>query len=127
MRIEHIAVWTNDIERLAKFYEKYFDGKRNEKYINESKGFESYFLIFEGATRLEIMSKKDLSIISANSSIVGLAHIAFSVGSEQKVIELTDKLINDGYKLFSKPRITGDGYFESAVMDPDGNIVEITK
>jgi len=126
VRIEHIAVWTNDIERLVEFYEKYFGGKRNNKYINTQKQFESYFLIFDDNTRLEIMTKPSLGINTKEQVMTGLAHIAFSVGSSEEVIKLTDLLTADGYRLISPPRTTGDGYFESAISDPDGNIVEIT-
>lgn len=126
MRIEHVAIWTNDIERLTTFYEKYFGGKRNKKYINTQKEFESYFLIFDDGSRLEIMTKPLLGNGIKEQVMVGLAHIAFSVGSREGVIKLTDLLVSNGYKLASPPRTTGDGYFESAVIDPDGNIVEIT-
>jgi len=126
VRIEHIAVWTDDIERLAEFYEKYFGGKRNNKYINSQKQFESYFLTFDDNTRLEIMTKPSLGINEKEQLMTGFAHIAFSVGSCEEVIRLTDLLTADGYKLISPPRTTGDGYFESAILDPGGNIVEIT-
>ncbi len=126
MRIEHVAIWTNDIERLTAFYEKYFGGKRNKKYINTQKEFESYFLLFDDGSRLEIMRKPLLGDIIKDQAMMGLAHIAFSVGNREGVIKLTDLIVSDGYKLASCPRTTGDGYFESAVFDPDGNVVEIT-
>lgn len=126
MRIEHIAIWTRDIERLATFYEKYFEGKRNDKYISAHKDFQSYFLGFTDGARLEIMTRTQVSIGDINQESVGYTHIAFSAGSKERVIELTDKIVNDGYKLVSAPRTTGDGYFESVILDPDGNIVEIT-
>ncbi len=127
VKIEHIAVWTKDIERLAKFYEKYFGGKRNIKYRNEKKGFESYFITFEGgSTRLEIMNVKMLTENVRLLMTSGYTHMAFSAGTREQVVELTERLRSDGYKVLSEPRVTGDGYFESVVSDPDGNIIEIT-
>lgn len=128
MRIEHIAVWTKDIERLAGFYEKYFGGRRNTKYRNDKKGFESYFITFEnGGTRLEIMNTGSLAENDVGFNRVGFTHMAFSTGSRASVTILTDKLRADGYMVLSDPRVTGDGYFESTVSDPDGNIIEITE
>jgi lactoylglutathione lyase len=56
---------------------------------------------------------------------MGLAHFALSVGSERRVDELTQRLAHDGYPVLDGPRRTGDGYYESVVLDPDGNRVEI--
>jgi lactoylglutathione lyase len=126
IRIEHVAIWTEDIESLTAFYERYFEGKRNDKYINSQKGFQSYFLVFDDGARLEIMTKPLLCADRMDQVMIGYAHIAFSVGNRERVIQLTDRIVNDGFKLISPPRTTGDGYFESAVLDPDGNIVEIT-
>jgi len=124
MRVEHIAIWTLDMERLASFYEKYFNAKRNDKYRND-KGFESYFLVFDEGARLEIMKKPSIDT-TLHVECIGYAHVAFSVGNRENVISLTRRIENDGYKVVSKPRTTGDGYFESVILDPDGNIVEIT-
>lgn len=126
MKIEHVAVWTQDLEGMRLFYEKYFGGKPGSKYQNPDKGFSSYFLSFESGARLEIMSRTDILDISNNREHKGIAHFAFSVGSEQEVDKLTDLLIKDGYKLIDGPRTTGDGYYESVILDPDGNRIEIT-
>lgn len=126
MRIEHLAIWTSDIEAMRIFYMKYFGMKSNEMYVNEKKGFCSYFLSWEGeTTRLELMSQ-DGKADSHPNKMKGLAHFALSVGSEERVIELTEQLRADGYDVLSEPRRTGDGYFESAIGDPEGNYVEIT-
>lgn len=125
MRIEHLALWTTNLNVLKKFYCKYFEAKANHKYINEKTGFESYFLSFGEECRLEIMYKKTLEK-SKKNNIIGLEHFAISVGSKEKVILLTEKLRNDGIKILSEPRTTGDGYFESVISDPDGNRIEIT-
>lgn len=129
MRIEHAAVWTVDIERLKDFYIKYFNGKSGNKYINEKKHFESYFIEFDEGARLEIMAKEEVKskLSDGAREFIGLAHLAFSVGSVQKVEELTNLLKNEGYEVVSGPRRTGDGYYESCILDPDGNRVEITE
>lgn len=127
MKIEHIAIWTFNLEMLKDFYVKYFNARAGNIYINEKTGFRSYFLVFEEGCRLEIMEKptvldrKDRSV-----ETVGLTHFAISVGSKKALDELTDKIRNDGYKILSEPRTTGDGYYESVISDPDGNKVEIT-
>lgn len=125
MRIEHVAIWVKDLDRMKAFYETYFNGKSNEKYHNESKGFESYFLQFESGARLEIMRKVGIDK-EAQSDNVGWAHVAFSLASKEKVNELTAQLQKDGYLLLNGPRVTGDGYYESVMEDPEGNLIELT-
>ncbi len=127
MKIEHIAIWSKDIERLRDFYIKYFGAKSNDKYINVKKGFSSYFLSFNGGCRIEVMQKPELSESADDrNATYGYAHLAVSVGEAADVAEITRRLEEDGYEIASRPRYTGDGYFESAVIDPDGNLVEIT-
>jgi lactoylglutathione lyase len=128
MRIEHVAIWTHDLERLRHFYETYFGGTANAKYVNPRKQFESYFLTFADGTRLELMqmpavppSKNDVE-----QQFTGYIHLAFSAGSREAVDALTERLERDGYRLLDGPRATGDGYYESSVLDPDGNRIEIT-
>lgn len=125
MRIEHVALWTQDLERSRRFYETYFGVVANEKYLNRSKAFESCFLRFAGGARLELMQMPGIDEASPRQRI-GWAHIAISVGSEQAVDELTERLRRDAYLIASAPRRTGDGYYESVVLDPDGNHLEIT-
>ena len=124
--ITHAAVYTPDLERSKAFYMKYFNAESNAKYEN-SKGFSSYFLTFSEGARLEIMSHTELLHREALDKVTGINHLAFSVGSKENVITLTERIINDGYELLSPPRSTGDGYFESCVADPDGNRIEITE
>ena len=126
MHIEHIAIWTCDLERLKAFYETYFEGKANEKYANAAKQFESYFLVFASGARLELMQMPTIPESRGESQATGYAHLAFSVGSEAQVDALTARLRKAGYQIASDPRHTGDGYYESCVLDPDGNRVEIT-
>lgn len=127
MKIEHIAVWSKDIEKLKKFYTIYFGAKSNNKYTNAVKGFQSYFLSFDDGARLEIMQITELAHRNNNDKIyVGLVHFAVSVGSREDVDKLTENIRNGGYTILSEPRTTGDGYYESVVLDPDNNKVEIT-
>ncbi|HEY8938972.1 MAG TPA: VOC family protein [Cellvibrio sp.] len=125
MKIDHLAIYTPDLERAKTFYCHYFGFSAGAKYTNPAKQFESYFLHAEGDARLELMTRPGL-VNADNTHRAGYAHIALSVGGEAEVISLTGQLVNDGYPLLSGPRWTGDGYFESAIQDPDGNTVEIT-
>lgn len=115
---------TNELERSRDFYIKYFNGKSNEKYVNPKKGFVSYFVTFEGGASLEIMQRTDITKETADV-FIGLAHFAFSTGSKEKMDAMIEQFRSDGYKIVGEPRITGDGYYEGAVLDPDGNIVEV--
>ncbi|MCG8483237.1 MAG: VOC family protein [Clostridia bacterium] len=130
MKLEHIALWTRELEVMREFYVKYFNGKPGPKYTTEhefSSLFESYFLTFDSGSRLEIMKMADIpgSPTSVMKEQIGLTHIAFSVNHINEVEALTDKLRNDGFSVVKEPHYTGDGYYESCVLDPDGNIVEI--
>ncbi|UDQ97596.1 VOC family protein [Lentisphaerota bacterium WC36G] len=127
MKISHIAMWAKDIDKLKDFYVKYFAATPNKKYINEQKGFSSYFLTFpDSCCRLEIMHKSSIPESSEYvfPQYIGLIHIAISVGSEHKVEELTARLALDGYTIVEEPR--KDGYFESVVLDPENNRLELT-
>lgn len=128
MRIEHVAIWTGDLERLKRFYSKYFNCKAGSKYRNESNDFESYFLSFDNRTRLELMQMSSIpnNLNDPKIQYKGIIHIAISVGNKEKVVEITEKLRSDEYTIVSEPQTTGDGYFESCVLDSDGNRVEIT-
>ena len=126
MKIAHIAMWVRNLEEMKKFYIKYFNCKCSDKYTNINTGFESYFITFEDNSKLEIMTKINIKERDYNNDIYGLAHIAISVGSKEKVDSLTDILKNDGYKIFSYPRNTGDGYYESVIFDIENNKIEIT-
>ncbi len=126
--IEHIAIWTQDLEQLRAFYETYFQAHAGKKYVNSIKQFESYFLDFQSGARLEIMQTPGLEKPDGLGNLVptGYAHLAFGVGSEAEVDALTDLLRTAGYPVVDGPRWTGDGYYESVILDPDGNRVEIT-
>lgn len=128
MYIEHLAIWVTDLEKTRQFYEQYFGAKAGEKYENPLKNFSSYFLSFESGSRLELMHKPEIPDLGKTSEQQrrGIIHFAISVGSEKAVNELTEKLRRDGYEILGETRWTGDGYYESVVADPEGNIVEIT-
>ena len=125
MKIEHAAIWVKDIEAMKEFYTTYFNGKANKKYHNEAKQFQSYFLSFDGGARLEIMCKQGVDKPDSDDRI-GWAHIAFALGSRESVDQLTERLQNEGYRLVNGPRVTGDGYYESVIEDPEGNLLELT-
>ncbi len=125
-RIEHAALWTRDLEALRAFYERYFGGKAGERYTNPRTGFSSYFVAFEAGARLEIMTAPDVGVASRKGDTIGLAHLAFSVGSAAAVDALTETLRAAGCTVAGEPRRTGDGYYESVILDPDGNRIEIT-
>jgi lactoylglutathione lyase len=127
MKIEHVALWVSDLERTRAFYETYFGATAGPKYANAAKGFEAYFLTFpSGGARLELMRKSGLPAHSPGAEHTGWAHLAFSVGSAERVDALTGRLRAGGFDVLDGPRRTGDGYYESVVLDPEGNRVEVT-
>ena len=128
MYIEHVALWTRDLQGLKTFYVTYFGARAGDRYVNPGKGFESYFLTFASGARLELMRMPGIpdSLNDPERQFIGYIHLAFSVGSLAAVDDLTARLGRDGYRVVDGPRHTGDGYYESCVLDPDGNRVEIT-
>ena len=127
MKIEHIAMYVNDLERAKDFFIKYFNAAADAGYLNKTTGFRSYFLTFEDGVRLEIMNRSDLVDNEKVLSGTGYVHIAFSVGSKAPVDTLTERLKGDGYQVVSGPRTTGDGYYESYIRGIEGNLIEITE
>jgi lactoylglutathione lyase len=128
MRIDHVAVWTTDIDRCVAFYTTYFGATAGERYRNPTKGFESRFLSFGSGARFEVMSTSTLApvVVEPGAQRMGLTHFAIAVGSDSAVDALTERLRSDGYPILDGPRRTGDGYYESVTLDPDGNRIEIT-
>ncbi len=126
MKIEHVALYVNDLEKARNFFMKYLGAKSNDGYHNPKSDFRSYFLSFDDGTRLEIMHKPGMSDLPKELARTGYAHIAFSVGSKEKVDALTATLKADGYEVISGPRTTGDGYYESCIVAVEGNQVEVT-
>ena len=126
MKIEHVALYINDLEKARDFFIKYFGGKSNDGYHNKITDFRSYFISFDDGSRLEIMTKPNLADTPKELNHTGFIHLAFSVGSKEKVDELTARLKNDGYEVLSGPRTTGDGYYESCILGIENNQIEIT-
>ncbi|NVO10539.1 MAG: VOC family protein [Bacteroidales bacterium] len=125
MNIAHIAIWVKDLEAMKGFYSQYFEGKSNEKYVNPLKGFESYFISFESGAKLELMCKQSINKPVDIGERLGITHIAFKIGSKEAVLSLTETLRSDGFRVVGEPRLTGDGYFESVVLDIEGNRIEL--
>lgn len=136
MKIEHVAIWAKDIDKVCEFYRKYFGGEVQPLYHNPTKQFTSRFVTFESGARLEVMHRPDIDadvgteamfhVEQFPSEHLGFSHLSFSVGSKEDVDRLTQKMSEDGIAIVGEPRTTGDGYYESVVLDPEGNRVEIT-
>jgi lactoylglutathione lyase len=120
-----MALYATDLEKMKSFYEAYFQAKANSGYHNMKTGLRTYFLSFDDNTRLELMSRPDMKAQDNSVVRLGYIHLAFSVGSRENVDSLTGRLERDGYTVISHPRTTGDGYYESCVLDPEGNQIEI--
>ena len=128
MKIEHLAIWVRDLELMKSFYEQYFLGKAGEMYHNPVKNFTSYFISFDTGCRLELMHKPEIPENKNDLSLQneGIIHFAMSVGSKAKVDFLTARLKHDGFRVVGETRTTGDGYYESVILDPENNRIEIT-
>ena len=126
MKIEHFAMYVIDLEAVRDFFMRYFHAKSNDMYHNKKSDFKSYFLSFEDGSKLEIMTRPGLADEPKNPLQCGFIHLAMSVGSKEKVDELTETLQKDGFELVSGPRTTGDGCYESCFYGPENNLIEIT-
>jgi len=128
MKIEHIAIWAIDLENMRRFYENFFGATANDLYVNPKKQFSSYFLSFDSGARLELMHHPDLAKrqVGGDGLQAGFIHFAMSVGTKEEVDRLTGQLREGGFTIKGEPRWTGDGYYESVVLDPEGNQIEIT-
>lgn len=127
MTIDHIAIWVDDLEGVRDFYLKYFETSCGDRYINPVTKFNSYFITFNGTgCRIEIMHRGNIEANTQNKGYVnGLAHFAIRVGDREKVNRMVEVLRNDGFKIVGLPRVSGDGYYEAVVLDPEGNVVEL--
>ena len=127
MNIEHIAIWTKDLEKMKSFYLEFFECQANERYFNPGKNFSSYFLSFPGGARIELMHRPDIArMLDSKEETIGLAHFALSTGSKTSVDQMTERFRSRGYEIIGEPRTTGDGYYESVIADPEGNLIELT-
>lgn len=127
MKLEHVAMYVHDLEGMRAFFEKYFAAKSNDIYHNTKTGLKTYFLTFEDGARLELMTRPEVEEGAPSLYQAGLIHLAFSVGSKEKVDAMTKQFLADGYQVLSGPRTTGDGYYESAIVALEGNQIEITE
>lgn len=125
MKIDHMAVYVRDLEAAKAFYEKYFGASSGSQYHNPKTGLRTYFLTFEDGGRLELMTRPELTTKEKEPNACGYIHLAFGVSGRDEVDRLTDRFKNDGYIVASEPRVTGDGYYESCVLDPENNLIEI--
>ena len=127
MKIEHAALYVNDLEAARDFFVRYLGGRSNDGYHNPRTGFRSYFITFDEGARLELMKKPAMDDREKSLNRSGYAHIAFSVGSKERVDELTEELRTASFAVISGPRTTGDGYYESCIVAVEGNQIEITE
>ena len=128
MRIDHAALFCRDLEQMRQFFIDYFDARSNEQYHNPRTGLRTYILSFtEGSTRLELMQRPDVQDADPSQPAIGYVHLSFAVGSKKGVDLLTRRLAADGYTVTSGPRTTGDGYYESSILGPEGIQIEITE
>lgn len=127
MKIDHIAFWVDDLEKMRSFYLHYFDTTSGELYVNPVKKFSSYFISFNGGgSRIELMNRQDIVNINKTPGItMGLTHIAVTVGNSTMVNEMVELFHKDGYKVIGEPRISGDGYYEAVILDPENNVIEL--
>jgi lactoylglutathione lyase len=127
MKIDHIALWVDDLEKMRNFYLQYFDTASGELYINPAKKFSSYFISFYGGgSRIELMNRQDIVKINATPGLtIGLTHLAVTAGNSTIVNEMVELFRKDGYKIIGEPRISGDGYYEAVILDPENNVVEL--
>ena len=128
MRIDHAALFCRDLEQMRQFFIDYFDARSNEQYHNPRTGLRTYILSFtEGSTRLELMQRPDVQDADPSQPTIGYVHLSFAVGSRKGVDLLTRRLAADGHTVTSGPRTTGDGYYESSILGPEGIQIELTE
>lgn len=125
MKVAHVALWTQDLERQAHFWVTFFGAEINEKYCSKTNpGFESYFVNVGDGIAIELMTKPGLTQSTPDNNTTGWVHLAIAVGGAEKVDEIAGRAQEQGI-LVSVPRTTGDGYYEAVICDPDGNLIEI--
>lgn len=129
MNIDHVAIWTSQLEVLKDYYVKYFKGTASSKYLNNNTHFESYFITFESGTRLELMQKEGIPV-NLNDTIEkqyqGIIHLAFGMNTMEEVNTKLSEIKNGGFRILRGPRKTGDGYYEFETLDPDNNRIEVS-
>jgi lactoylglutathione lyase len=126
LRIEHVALWVHDLERMRAFYVESLGGRSGTPYHNERTGFRSYFISFSEGARIELMSRANDVGEGLRGTAAGYAHVALSLGSREAVDSLVEDLERAGVVIAGRPRTTGDGYYEAVIEDPEGNRIELT-
>lgn len=124
--VDHIAIYVRDLELMRKFYTKWFGAVSNDGYYNPNTGLRTYFLTFDAGARIELMNRPALDNQNSSVEHFGYTHLALKVNGAEMVNQLTAALADAGYEVLSGPRVTGDGYYESCIADPEGNRIEIT-
>ncbi len=127
MKINHVAIYVHNLEESRAFYEQWFGGISGKRYLNPKTNLQTYFLSFDDGARLELMTRPECTDAVNTAMTFGLTHLAFSAGSREMVDERTAQLAEAGFTILSMPRTTGDGYYESVILDPDGNQIEIVE
>lgn len=127
MKIDHVAFWVEDLEKMKTFYLTYFDTSCGERYVNPVKKFYSYFITFnDGGSRIELMYRADIAATNEKRGfITGIAHLAITVGDRQRVNDMIAHFRAHGYEVIGEPRVSGDGYYEGVILDPEGNVIEL--
>lgn len=124
VRIEHVAIWVRDLESMRSFYTDVLGATSGQRYHNPVTGFQSYFLSLGEGPRLELMHGPALE--PRPIATTGYAHIALALGSRAAVDQAVATMRHRGVSVESEPRVTGDGYYEAVVLDPEGNRIELT-
>jgi lactoylglutathione lyase len=126
LRVEHVGLWVRNLEQMRDFYVAELGGRTGPLYENARTGFRSYFVSFGSGARLELMSRPlDQAAEPAGSEAFGYAHVAFRLDSREAVEDAVDRLEAAGVVVLGRPRVTGDGYYEAVVRDPEGNCIEL--
>jgi lactoylglutathione lyase len=127
MHIEHVAVWVRDLEGMRAFYVDRLGATSGALYHNERTGFRSYFVSLGEGARIELMTRPDLIAMGPHpATSAGYAHLALSLGGRTEVDRRVQALEAAGVPILSRPRTTGDGYYEAVIQDPEGNPIELT-
>jgi lactoylglutathione lyase len=126
IRVEHVAVWVHELERMREFYVERLGGQSSARYHNSRTGFTSYFISFGEGCRIELMQWPELSA-KPEGRVGGYAHLALSLGGRQAVDDQVDALRQARVRIQSDPRTTGDGYYEAVILDPEGNQIELAE
>jgi lactoylglutathione lyase len=126
LRVEHVGLWVRNLELMRDFYVAELGGRAGPLYENARTGFRSYFLAFGDGARLELMSRPlDQAAEKPDPETFGYAHVAFRLDSRGAVDAAVDRLEAVGVVVLGRPRLTGDGYYEAVVRDPEGNRIEL--